>query len=158
MKKRKYFALVILTILMSLTACGQGDNNDLSLNNGNAQTGVPGNPNVVDNDHIEGTVSGNYTLPKQKEEDGGIVTISRTPRSVDKFKELREQIAKEPHGAAACFVIALHMLMENPVVGEECLAMSVTPSQRDVEDTKRLGTVRQILYDRYYNKDSGKFI
>lgn len=110
---------------------------------------------VEDNDPISGTVTGGYTTPNQTETDGGTVTVSRTPRSVAKFRELREQIAREPHGAAACFVVALHMFMENPTVGEECLAMSVTPSQRDATNPKRLASVRQIIYDRYYKKDSG---
>lgn len=111
--------------------------------------------NVDEGEVVSGVVTGEYTVPNQLSTDGGSVTVSGTPRSVAKFNELREQIAGKPHGAAACFIVALHMFMENPTVGEECLAMMVTPSQRDVNNPKRLASVRQILYDRYYKKDSG---
>ncbi len=134
--KNNLFLLVTTMALMFVFSSCQNDTGD-------------------DLEPISGVVTGEYTLPNQLETDGGTVTISRTPRSVSKFVELRKQIAEEPHGAAACFVVALHMFMENPVVGEECLAMSVTPSQRDATNPKKLASVRQIIYDRFYKKDSG---
>ncbi len=156
MNMKKGILLIIAlatTLLFACSSCEKStDNGQDPMENGNEQ---PSNGNVVDNDPITGKVTGTYTVPTQKSTDGGTVTVSRTPRSVAKFKELRGQIAKEPHGAAACFVVALHMFMENPTVGEECLALSVTPSQRDTKNPKRLASVRQIIYDRFYKKDSG---
>lgn len=104
------------------------------------------------------SISGKYSTPRQKRGDGGVVTVQRVPQTVSEFKELRELIADRPHGAAACFVIALHIFMEDPELGEECLAMSVVPSQRDANNPKRLASVRQIIYDRFYYEDAGKYI
>ena len=110
------------------------------------------------NTAVQATVTGGYSTPTQKSSDGGSVTIARLPTTVEEFKTLRQQIAHEPHGAAAAFVVALQMYLENPDVGEECLAMSVTPSQRDARNPQKLASVGQIIRDRYHPSNTGSSV
>ncbi len=103
------------------------------------------------------SITGNYSTPRQRSGDGGTVTVQRLPQTVAEFEAMRNSIADRPHGAAACFIIALNMFMENQQVGEECLAMSVAPSQRG-NQPGRLASVRQIIYDRYAPENEGSSI
>ncbi|MDO5666695.1 MAG: hypothetical protein Q4G44_02605 [Alcaligenaceae bacterium] len=107
---------------------------------------------------IQATVTGGYSIPTQKSNDGGSVTITRLPTTVEEFKVLRQQIADEPHGAAAAFVVALQMYLEDAEVGEECLAMSVTPSQRNTGNPKKLASVGQIIRHRYHPSNTGSSV
>lgn len=133
--------IILLTLLsLSLTACSTSETNEIT------ETCPTAN------------VTGQYVIPEKSPDDGGTVTVSSLPKTVKCFRKLRSEIATTPHGAAACFIIALNMYMENPTVGEACLAMSVTPSQRDKSNPEKLASVGQIIRDRYAPGSKGSSV
>ncbi|MDO4695495.1 MAG: hypothetical protein Q4A53_01965, partial [Porphyromonas sp.] len=56
----------------------------------------------------------------------GSVSFNRFPASVEEFRDVRNQIAKTPHGAAALNIMALEMYRRNPQIGQQCLEIMGT--------------------------------
>jgi len=56
--------------------------------------------------------------------ESGTVTFSRFPATAAEFKQVREQIGNEPHGAVALQVMAYEMYRRNRDRGEECIRLN----------------------------------
>lgn len=66
---------------------------------------------------IEGEINATKFVSGQK----GSVSFNRFPASVEEFKQVRNQIGKTPHGAAALNIMALEMYRRNANIGMQCL-------------------------------------
>ena len=71
---------------------------------------------------IEGTIDHQKLVEGQK----GSVTFNRFPATVQEFKEVREKIGKEPHGAVALQIMAYEMFRRNQRIGMECINLNST--------------------------------
>lgn len=69
---------------------------------------------------ITGTISHSDYTPGQS----GTVTFNRFPASVNEFKQVRERIGGEPHGAVALQLMAYEMFRRNRTRGEECIRLN----------------------------------
>jgi len=52
------------------------------------------------------------------------VSFNRFPTSVDEFRQVREQLGYEPHGAVALQVMAYEMFLRNKELGKECIKLN----------------------------------
>ena len=73
---------------------------------------------------ISGTISHTTYTPGQE----GTITFSRFPASVNEFKQVQEQIGREPHGAIALELMAAEMYRRNVSRGTESLRLCNTPT------------------------------
>ena len=73
---------------------------------------------------ISGTISHTTYTPGQE----GTITFSRFPASVNEFKQVQEQIGREPHGAVALELMAAEMYRRNVSRGTESLRLCNTPT------------------------------
>lgn len=123
---RLHLSLLSLATVASLTlsSCGGSTTPD----NGKKQT--PEDPKKENPDNnpntgnlpalsvsIEGEINPTTFVSGQK----GSVSFNRFPASVEEFKQVRNQIGKTPHGAAALNIMALEMYRRNANIGMQCL-------------------------------------
>ena len=71
---------------------------------------------------LTGTISHTEHTPGQS----GTVSFTRFPANVAEFKQVREQIGGEPHGAVALQIMAYEMFRRNRKIGEECIRLNST--------------------------------
>jgi len=71
---------------------------------------------------ISGTISHTTHTPGQT----GKVTFSRFPATVDEWKEVREKIGGEPHGALALQLMASEMWRRDRTIGRACIDLNNT--------------------------------
>jgi len=114
MKKKTFLnvlrGVAVLTLTagcLVLSACGDETEKDP----------VPSEPLTVT---ITGTISHTDYTPGQS----GTIIFNRFPASVAEFKQVREQIGREPHGAAALQLMAYEMYRRNKKRGEECIRLN----------------------------------
>lgn len=72
---------------------------------------------------LEVTMTGEIDHEEHTPGQSGSVSFNRFPASVAEFMQVREQIGKEPQGAAALEVMAMEMYRRNRNVGLECLVV-----------------------------------
>jgi len=77
-------------------------------------------------DAIKVTITGKISHTDYKPGQSGTVTFSRFPASVEEFKQVREQIGGEPHGAVALQIMAYEMFRHDRKIGEECIRLNST--------------------------------
>lgn len=75
---------------------------------------------------LEVTMTGEIDHEEHTPGQSGSVSFNRFPASVAEFMQVREQIGKEPQGAAALEVMAMEMYRRNRNVGLECLKLCNT--------------------------------
>jgi hypothetical protein len=100
--------------LIMMPVCVSCSEDNKSNNNGNGNT------------PLEVTVAGTISHTTHTKGQNGTVTISRFPATVNEFKQVREQIGGEPHGAVALQLMAFEMYRRNRTVGEECIRLNNT--------------------------------
>lgn len=138
--------LLVLTLGCLSSSCNDSNETELEFK----EEKVP-----ADNAPVKGTLSGAINHEKMTPGDVGFCTVNRIPWTVSKFKELREQVATEPQGAVMMFVVAMEIYRQYPVIGEKCLALSVTPSLRNRENPIRINKHDLHLFkDKFHGKDS----
>lgn len=54
----------------------------------------------------------------------GSVTFNRFPATVDEFKQVREKIGGQPHGAVALQLMAMEMYRRDKKIGHECIKLN----------------------------------
>jgi len=80
-----------------------------------------------DTDPVIGTIDGEIALAEYSESKStSIVTINRIPHTIEKFLELRAQIAITPQGAAVMMIVAMRIYQQYPVEGMKCLTANCT--------------------------------
>ena len=87
---------------------------------------------------IEVTITGVISHTEYTPGQSATVTFSRFPQSVAEFKQVREQIGKEPQGAVALQVMAFEMFRHDRKIGRECIEMNTVNSGVDAP-IRRLG-------------------
>ena len=80
----------------------------------------------VSSEPIKVTLSGTISHTNYKSGQSGKVTFNRFPASVEEFKEVREKIGGEPHGAIALQLMAYEMYRRDRTIGEECIRLNNT--------------------------------
>ena len=85
---------------------------------------------------IEGTIDHQKLVEGQK----GSVTFNRFPATAQEFKEVREKIGKEPHGAVALQIMAYEMFRRNQRIGMECINLNST----NTNSGEKSSAVRQL--------------
>ncbi|MCL2511341.1 MAG: hypothetical protein FWF09_04760 [Bacteroidales bacterium] len=129
----KYLISIALILLffaacLILTSCDDIPNVSNISNSSNAPetptvsntsntTRVPSNP-------IEVTISGTISHTDYTPGASGTVTFNRFPATVAEFKQVREQIGGEPHGAVALQLMAYEMYRRNKTTGNECVRLN----------------------------------
>ena len=88
------------------------------------------------------------------------VSINRIPHTLDKFLELRDQIAYTPQGAVAMMIVAFRIYQQYPVEGMKCLTANSTypligpapnnPGAYDGNAMNNTTTLRQRLSELSY--------
>ena len=81
---------------------------------------------------ISGTINHTNYTPGQE----GTITFNRFPASVDEFKQVQEQIGREPHGAVALELMAAEMFRRNASRGTESFRLCNTPNNVDIQTTR----------------------
>ena len=82
---------------------------------------------VSDNDPVIGTIDGEIDLLVYNEsKTASTVTINRIPHTIEKFIELRAQIANTPQGAAVMMLVAMRIYQDYPDEGMKCLTANST--------------------------------
>ena len=72
------------------------------------------------------SLSGKINHTTYKKGEKGAVTFNRFPATEAEFKQVREQIGEEPHGAIALQLMAYEMYRRDRTVGEECIRLNNT--------------------------------
>ena len=73
---------------------------------------------------IEVTITGKINHTDYNSGQSAKISFNRFPVSVQEFKEVREQIGSEPHGAVALQVMAYEMYRHDKKAGEECIRLN----------------------------------
>jgi len=79
---------------------------------------------TVSNESLRVTITGDISHTEYKSGQSGTVTFNRFPTTVEEFKQVREQIGGEPHGAVALQLMAFEMFRHDRKIGEECIRMN----------------------------------
>lgn len=82
---------------------------------------------------ITGAIDHNTHTPNQS----GTVEFSRFPATVDEFKQARDVIGSEPHGAVALQIMAFEMYRRDRKVGEACIHLNNVTTNAN-ESVRRL--------------------
>ena len=117
--KRVFFYIV--TVLMVLTLGIQGCKDENGDENGNGDNNRPTTP-------LEVSISGEIDHETHTPGQSGTITFNRFPATVAEWKQVREQIGEEPHGAVALQIMASEMYRRNNDIGKECLLLNNTVS------------------------------
>jgi len=75
-------------------------------------------------DPVSVSISGSIDHTTHQRGQSGTVTFNRFPATVDEWKQVREQIGSEPHGAIALQVMASEMYRRDPKIGKECIELN----------------------------------
>jgi D-methionine transport system substrate-binding protein len=70
------------------------------------------------------TISGTISHTTYTTGQSGTVSFNRFPATVPEFKQVRDQIGGEPHGAIALQVMAYELFRRDRVRGEECIRLN----------------------------------
>ncbi|MCL2727552.1 MAG: hypothetical protein FWD56_04125 [Bacteroidales bacterium] len=116
--KQKYLYLSTAFIALALVFQGCSKDPAKDPDSGNGST----TPTTKFEVSITGQISHTTHTPGQT----GTVTFSRFPASVAEWKQAREQIGGEPHGAAALQLMASEMYRRNRNIGRECIELNNT--------------------------------
>jgi len=73
---------------------------------------------------VEVTMNGRIDHEVWSAGETATVSFNRFPVSVDEFRQLREQIGGEPHGAIALQVMAYQMFLRDKTIGKECIELN----------------------------------
>jgi len=80
-----------------------------------------------DTDPVTGTIEGEIDLLVYTEsKSASTVTINRIPHTIEKYIELRAQIANTPQGAAVMMIVAMRIYQQYPVEGLKCMTANCT--------------------------------
>ena len=140
MKRISLYVFMLIVLSLALQGCKKDENGN---ENGNGNEKAPTTPFVVT---ISGTISHTDHTPGQS----GTVTFSRFPFSVAEFKQAREQIGGEPHGAAALQIMASEMWRRNNQRGKECIDLNNTNTNVSSSVVNRLTDVYRASTQRPY--------
>ena len=83
---------------------------------------------TASNEPIRVTITGDISHTEYKPGQSGTITFNRFPTTVEEFKQVREQIGGEPHGAVALQIMAFEMYRHNRTIGEECIRLNTVVS------------------------------
>jgi hypothetical protein len=108
--KNGFGLIIAVTLLHFWSAC----------NFSQAKTSEQQQPAAPINVEISGTISHDTHTPGQS----GVVAFDRFPATVAEFKEVREKIGGEPHGAIALQIMAFEMYRRDKKIGEECIRLN----------------------------------
>ncbi len=146
MKRVIFYVVMALSLVFVLPSCDKDDNGGVSTpeTGGNTEGGggTGGGGGFVDPQddgpisvNFEGAISHDTYTPNQE----AFCEVNRIPKSFAKFKEMFEQAAVEPQGAATMFIVAIEMFRQNPAVGERCMAYALW--SKDVSDPNKVPAV-----------------
>ena len=135
MKPRNSFVIMLIALSLALQGCGKDEKEKEKDDDKPPTTAF-----VV-------TISGEISHTDHTVGQSGTVTFSRFPFSVAEFKQAREQIGGEPHGAAALQIMASEMWRRNNQRGRECVDLNntnanVTSTVNRLTDVYRPSTQR----------------
>lgn len=117
-----YFSLTFL-VLFFLIACSEDDVIP------EEEIGPKEEAEIVspDTDPVIGSLDGEIDeLSYIEAKSSSVVTINRIPHTIDKFLELRAQIAHTPQGAAVMMLVAMRIYQYYPIEGMKCLTANCT--------------------------------
>ncbi|MDO4790351.1 MAG: hypothetical protein Q3998_05240 [Porphyromonas sp.] len=132
---------LILSIALILSTPFGGNNNpreEASKTENNSLTAQSGQTSSGIKVSMEGKIDHNTYTEGQR----ASVTFSRFPKSVEEFKEVREKLGVEPHGAIALQIMAYEMYRRNPEMGMECIRLNNTLSNSG----KNSSAIRQLSH------------
>lgn len=119
MKTFRYL-IVLLAFATGLIACKKDD--EPKPNNNTQQEVLP-----PDNDPVSGSIDGEIDEEAYNEAlSESSITINRTPHTLAKFLELRDQIAHTPQGAVVMMLVAFRIYQKYPIEGMKCLTANCT--------------------------------
>lgn len=75
---------------------------------------------------LEVSISGKISHTTHTPGQTGTVTFNRFPATVAEFKQVREKIGEEPHGAVALQLMAYEMYRRDKDIGAECITLNNT--------------------------------
>lgn len=133
--------VMMLGIMACALACdktgpsGGGDNGggDNGGNGGNGGNGNGGTSTEAFSVKITGAIDHNTHTPNQS----GTVEFNRFPATVDEFKQARDVIGGEPHGAVALQIMAFEMYRRDRKKGETCIRLNNVATNAN-ESVRRL--------------------
>lgn len=118
-KMKKRFKMIAI---MTMMLCAAFVNVSCDKKNG-PNGGDNGNGVIPSSGPIEVSIAGSIDHNNHTPGQTGTVTFNRFPNSVSEFKQVKEQIGREPHGAVALELMAFEMYRRNRKTGEECIQL-----------------------------------
>ncbi|HPR60355.1 MAG TPA: hypothetical protein PLF35_05385 [Prolixibacteraceae bacterium] len=123
MKNLPHYLLALLLSLFIISACS--DEEIIPEDEPGTETGAEELP--PDDDPVNGSIEGSISeLDYNETQSASVVTINRIPHTIDKFLELRSQIAHTPQGAAVMMIVAMRICQQYPDEGMKCLVANST--------------------------------
>ena len=83
---------------------------------------------TVSSERLEVTITGDISHTEYTSGQSGTITFNHFPTTVEEFKQVREQIGSEPHGAVALQLMAFEMFRRDRTIGEECIRLNTVTS------------------------------
>ena len=99
----------------------------------------------VASEPLEVALSGTINHTDYTKGQSGTITFNRFPATVEEFKQVREQIGGEPHGAIALQLMAYEMYRRDRKMGEECIRLNSTTSNIQ----QPLRRLNELFSDKY---------
>lgn len=112
----------IIAVACLVTACNFSKNGNAS-NGGQAAVSLSQPPQEIPLEvFLHGTIDHEHYTAGQT----ASVVFSRFPKSIEEFRQIREKLALEPHGAVALQIMAYEMYRRNREIGLACINLNNT--------------------------------
>lgn len=125
--------LMTLGIMACALACDKENTPDGGDDGRDKGGNDSGNPTEVFSVKITGAIDHSTHTPNQS----GTVEFNRFPATVDEFKQARDVIGGEPHGAVALQIMAFEMYRRDRKKGEACIRLNNVTTNAN-ESVRRL--------------------
>ena len=127
MKHLFIFLSTAFIVTLGFQSCGSENGN------GNGSGSVDENEQISKPaTSLNVSISGTIDHETHTQGQSGTVTFNRFPVSVKEFKQVRDQIGGEPHGAVALQIMASEMFRRHNKIGEECIKLNNTQNNISV--------------------------
>jgi len=123
---RFYFYIAIIPLMIGFQGCEKDSEKDLE------NKYIGSKPTTQLEVSISGTISHTTHTAGQT----GTITFNRFPASISEWKQVREQIGGEPHGAVALQLMASEMWRRSNKIGKPCVDLNNTTTNAGTTATR----------------------
>jgi hypothetical protein len=130
--------VIILTVGLLVFPSCKSSKHDVNAQSLSSQTSSAQTADTESSGAIDVSMSGSINHETFTQGEKATIQFSRFPATVAEFRQVREKIGGEPHGAVALQLMAYEMYRRNKSIGEECIRLNSATNNVKIQ-LRRLG-------------------